>query len=162
MLSKHKWNKIEGVRYSYSSIQRCSRSEIQKKNETKFKYNRNRNTNRPCLPSGLTYNVTTVKCCMVCYRSQVRILLGTMISITLSQRRLFAIQIVGRWVAVVPLSILNLGMRKPNWQSYSNQSGLTTQIRTHPRATQQARVKCRCHVTIAGVLTQEAIPEGGG
>ena len=83
-------------------------------NETKFKYNRNRKSNRPCLPSGLTYNVTTVKCCMVCYRSQVRILLGTMISITLSQRRLFAIQIVGRWVAVVPLSILNLGMRKPN------------------------------------------------
>ena len=43
-----------------------------------------------------------------------------------------------------------------------NQSGYTTQIRTHPRATEQGRVKCRCHVTVPAVLTQEAIPEEGG
>ena len=37
----------------------------------------------------------------------------------------------------------------------SNQSGLTTQIRTCPWATQQGHVKC--HVTIQAVPTQEAI-----
>ena len=42
-----------------------------------------------------------------------------------------------------------LGMRKPNWQSSSNQSGLTTQIRTHPRATQQGHVKCKCHIPLS-------------
>ena len=56
---------------------------------------------------------------------------------------------------------LYLGMRKPNWQSSSNQSGLTTQIRTRPRATQQGRIKCRHHVTVPAVPTQEAIPEEG-
>ena len=30
---------------------------------------------------------------------------------------------------------------------------------TGPRATQQGRVKCRCHVTVPVILTQEAIPE---
>ena len=57
---------------------------------------------------------------------------------------------------------LYLGMRKPNWLSSSNQSGLMTQIRIHPRATQQSRVKCRCHGTVPAVPTQEAIPEEGG
>ena len=56
----------------------------------------------------------------------------------------------------------HLGMKKPNWQSSSTQSGLTTQIRTHPRATQQGRVKCRRHLTVPAVPTQEAIPEEGG
>ena len=46
--------------------------------------------------------------------------------------------------------------------SSSKQSGLTTQIRTFPRATQQGRFKCRCHVTVPAVPTQEAIPEEGG
>ena len=41
------------------------------------------------------------------------------------------------------------------------QSGLTTQISTHPRATQQGRVKCRRHITVPAVLTKEAIPEEG-
>ena len=50
----------------------------------------------------------------------------------------------------------NLGMRKPNWQSSSNQSGHMTQIRTRTRATLQGRVKYRCHVTVT------AIPEEGG
>ena len=44
----------------------------------------------------------------------------------------------------------------------SNQSGLTTQITTRPRATQQTRIKCRCHITIPAVPTQEAILEEGG
>ena len=35
-------------------------------------------------------------------------------------------------------------------------------IRTHPRATQQSRVKCRRHINIPAVPTQEAIPEEGG
>ena len=35
-------------------------------------------------------------------------------------------------------------------------------ISTCPRATQQGRVKCRHHVTVPAVLTQEAIPEEGG
>ena len=38
----------------------------------------------------------------------------------------------------------------------------TTQISTHPRATQQGRVKCWCHVTVPAVPTQEAILEEGG
>ena len=41
-------------------------------------------------------------------------------------------------------------------------TGLTTQIRNRSRATQQGRVKCRSHVTIPAVPTQEAIPEEGG
>ena len=51
----------------------------------------------------------------------------------------------------------------PGCQRYSssNQSGLTTQIRTHPRPIQQGSVKCRCHVTVPAVPTQEAIPEEG-
>ena len=40
-----------------------------------------------------------------------------------------------------------------------NQSGLTTQIRTRPRATQQGHVKCRHHITFPAVPTQEAISE---
>ena len=55
-----------------------------------------------------------------------------------------------------------LGMKKPNWQSSSTQSGLTNQIRTRPRATKQGLIKCRCHFTIPAVPTQEAIPEEGG
>ena len=51
---------------------------------------------------------------------------------------------------------LYLGMRKPNWQSSSNQSGLMTQIRTRPIATQQGRIKCRHHITVPTVPTQEA------
>ena len=43
--------------------------------------------------------------------------------------------------------------------SSSTQSGLTTQIRTRPRATQQGCVNCRRHVTVPAVLTHEAIPE---
>ena len=35
------------------------------------------------------------------------------------------------------------------------------QIRTRPRAKQQGRIKCRCHVTVPAVPTQEAIPEEG-
>ena len=46
-------------------------------------------------------------------------------------------------------------------KSSSNQSGLTTQIRTHPRATQKGRIKCRHHVTIPAVPLQEAILEEG-
>ena len=46
--------------------------------------------------------------------------------------------------------------------SSSNQSGLTTQISTHSRAIQQGRVKCRRHVTVTAVSTQEAISEEGG
>ena len=46
--------------------------------------------------------------------------------------------------------------------SSSNQSGLTTQISTRPRATQQGRVKCMRYVTVPAVPTQEAIPEKGG
>ena len=46
--------------------------------------------------------------------------------------------------------------------SSSNQSGLTTQFRTHPRATQQGHVKCRRYVTVPAVPSQEAIPEEGG
>ena len=42
------------------------------------------------------------------------------------------------------------------------QSGLMTQIRIRPRATQQGRVKCRPHVTIAAVPTHEAILEEDG
>ena len=37
-----------------------------------------------------------------------------------------------------------------------------TQIRTHPRATQQGQVKCRLHVNGPAVPTQEAIPVEGG
>ena len=32
---------------------------------------------------------------------------------------------------------------------------------THPRATQQGCIKCRCHITVPAVPTQEAIPEEG-
>ena len=48
------------------------------------------------------------------------------------------------------------------WFNSSKQSGLTTQMRNHPRATQQGRVKCRCHITVPAVPTQEAITEDGG
>ena len=44
----------------------------------------------------------------------------------------------------------------------SNQSRLTTQNSTRPRATQQGRVKCRHHITVPVVPTQGAIPEEGG
>ena len=40
--------------------------------------------------------------------------------------------------------------------------GLTTQIRTRPRVTQQGRIKCRRHIPVPAVPTQEAIPEEGG
>ena len=48
------------------------------------------------------------------------------------------------------------------WQNSSNQSGHTTQIRTHPIATQQGHIKCRNHVTISAVPKQEAIPKESG
>ena len=54
--------------------------------------------NRPWWPSGLMYDLTALKCCMVCIRSQVQILLGTTISIAQSQKWLVTIQIVGRQV----------------------------------------------------------------
>ena len=54
-----------------------------------------------------------------------------------------------------------MGMRKPNLQSSSNQSGLKTQIRTHPRLSQQVCVKCMRHITVSAVPTQEEIPEEG-
>ena len=59
------------------------------------------------------------------------------------------------------ICIKYLGMKNPNWQSSSIQSGLTTQIRTRPRATHQGHIKCRGHITIPAVPTQEAIPEEG-
>ena len=43
-------------------------------------------SNWPWWPSGLTYNIKAVKCCMVCVRSQVRIPLGITISIAQSQK----------------------------------------------------------------------------
>ena len=45
-----------------------------------------------------------------------------------------------------------LGWSNPAWGIIysSNQSGLTTRIRTHPKATQQGWVKCRHHVTNTG------------
>ena len=48
--------------------------------------------------------------------------------------------------------------------SYSSsiQSGLTTQIRTYPRATQQGCIKRRHHITVPAVPTQEAIWEESG
>ena len=48
------------------------------------------------------------------------------------------------------------------YEFFSNQSGHTTQIKTCPRAKQQGRVKCRRHVIVPPVPTQEAIPEEGG
>ena len=51
---------------------------------------------------------------------------------------------------------------KPNWQSSSNQSALTTQISMCQGlvcALEQGRVKCRRHVTVPVVPTQEAILE---
>ena len=44
---------------------------------------------------------------------------------------------------------------------YTSQSGLTTQIRTCPRAAQQGRLKCRCHVNVPAVPTQQSIQEEG-
>ena len=44
----------------------------------------------------------------------------------------------------------------------TNQFGLTTQISTCPRATQQGCVKCNRHFTVPAAQTQEAIPEEGG
>ena len=37
----------------------------------------------------------------------------------------------------------------------SNQSVLTTQITTRPRATQQGRINCRPHIPVPAVPTQE-------
>ena len=34
-----------------------------------------------------------------------------------------------------------------------------THIRICPRATQQGRIKCRCHITVPAVPTQDANPE---
>ena len=66
------------------------------------------------------------------------------------------------YIGIIFDFILYLAMSKPNLKSSSNQSRLMTQIRTCPRATQQGRIKCRCHVTVPVVPTQEAIPEEGG
>ena len=63
------------------------------------------------------------------------------------------IQIAGRRVTCVAYNIYN---------SSSNQSKFTTQISTCPRATQQGCIKCRRHVTVLAVPTQEAIPEESG
>ena len=60
----------------------------------------------------------------------------------------------------IPLMyVLNLGII---FLKKNKQSGLTTQISTRPRATQQGRVKCRHHITVPAVPTQKAIPEEGG
>ena len=60
------------------------------------------------------------------------------------------------------LEISLLGNDETQLTKLLNQSGLTTQIRTCPRATQQGHVKCRRHVTIPASPTQKAIPGEGG
>ena len=50
-------------------------------------------------------------------------------------------------------------LKKYSQKNKDNQ--FPTQMSFCPRATQQGRVKCRCHVTVPMVTTQEAIPEEG-